>query len=845
MAERPRDPSGRTRIGLVGGGKGGLALLDLLLDWPEGQVVVVIDPEPEAPAMKKARALGLPTASHHLQVFAFAVDLVFEVTGQGAVLDDLLRAKRPGVEVIGAGGLRFFWNLLQDKVSATRQLSVQLDMAVSLGSATEPGQQLAVATQKLAQACGVDRCGFFALDEESGRVEPVTSQFATGEANEAMWVAFTGLRGLTVDAFPFFPELIERRSPIEIEDAATDSLTPPGWTELFEIKSALIVPIFRKDRVAGACVLDYRRERRRFTPDQTTLAMTLAGQVALAYENARLYRRLEERAEKLAALSEVGRLMTSSETGERVFQAIAEAAVTLLGAAHARVWADDPEGRVLSTRGGFGVDPRIEASFTDYPLIPYGQGLAGRIFESRAPEYVVDAQGDPRWLNRRLLTELGLHAFAGVPLVAGDRALGVLAILFAEQRQFTPEDKELMALLADHAALALQNAQLYQRAQQALDELSRAQAQLVRGETLRAVGELAAGAAHHLNNLLAIVLGRIQLALKKFDAPEIQRHLRPAEQAARDGAEVVARLSRFSRGRAEPRLVPLDLNQVVDEVLELTRPRWQAEAEASGVTIEARAEPAAIPEVAADPASLREVLVNLVLNAVDAMPAGGRLTITTSADARGVACAVSDTGVGMSSEIQGRALEPFFTTKGVKSTGLGLSVAYGIVERHGGELRIDSAEGRGTTVTLRLPASSMPADAAVPPAPSTPGALRVLLVDDDAAVREVMSEMLAEEGHRVILATNGAEGLARFRAEAPIDLVLTDLGMPGMTGWDVARAVKAADPSVPVVLLTGWGAEPQGRPEDRAMADFVVAKPVTQEHLRAALAHVLARRTTP
>ena len=143
----------------------------------------------------------------------------------------------------------------------------------------EPGQQLAIATQKLAQACGVDRCGFFAFDEETGRVEPVTSQFATGEESEAMWAAFTGLRGLTLEALPFFTALIERRSPIEIEDAATDPLIPRGWVELFEIKSALVVPIFRKDRVAGACVLDYRRERHRFTPDQTTLAMTLAGQV--------------------------------------------------------------------------------------------------------------------------------------------------------------------------------------------------------------------------------------------------------------------------------------------------------------------------------------------------------------------------------------------------------------------------------------------------------------------------------------------------------------------------------------------------------------------------------------
>lgn len=1009
------EPPARVRVALVGAGRGGSALLDLLLDWPAGRVVVIADRRPDAPGVLKAKALGIPTVTRHGDVFAHGVNLVLEVTGRQAVLDDLLRAKPPGVEVIGAGGVRFFWDLLEQKANTTRQLQVQLDMALALGSAADPRLQVATATQRLAQACGVDRCAFLVLDDATGLLIPVTSQFATGEANERMWSAWKRLGELAVEDVPFFAAVMERRSPIEIEDAATSPLMPPGWVELFEVKSALVLPIFRKDQVVGTCMLDYRRERRRFTPEQATLAMTLAGQVSLAVENARLYRRAEDRAEKLTALSALTRLITSVQDTEQVFPAIARAATLLLGATTTRVWVDDAVGQVLQTRGSFGIDPNVEEVMTDFPVIPYGQGLVGRIFLGRTPEYLLDIGEDPRWLNKRLATEVGLHGFAGVPLIAGDVSLGVLSILFKDRRRFTDEEKEYMRLLADqaaialenlrlyaegvrrrreaeelarvarmltesldvgavaerivlsvlplfgaiasglylaqpdgslkalawggrarehfpvgavfppgigimsravatgapawtadilsdrtvaltdelrrgivatgnravlavplrvkgeilgvlmigdqttrpfsqdevsllqtfadHAAFALENARLYQRAQDAYQELARAQAQLVRGETLRAMGELTSGAAHHLNNLLAVMIGRLQLALLKCESPDIRRHLEPAERAAQDGAEVVRRLARFGRSNPEPTLIAVDLNQLVEEVVELTRPRWQNEAEMRGVRIDVTLEAGAVPRVAGDPPSLREVLVNLVLNAVDAMPHGGSITIRTWGTGPEVHCSVRDTGVGMSAEVQRRALEPFFTTKGLKSTGLGLSVNYGIIQRHGGELAIESAEGRGTTVTVRLPVATVadepPPDAAwraIPP-------LRILVIDDEMEVRKVITDILADDGHTVVGAADGDEGLARLGDGEAIDLVLTDLGMPGMTGWEVARTVKTRRPLLPVGLVTGWGEDPEGKPGDRDAVDFVLAKPVTRESLRAAIAQARSRRS--
>lgn len=226
------------------------------------------------------------------------------------------------------------------------------------------------------------------------------------------------------------------------------------------------------------------------------------------------------------------------------------------------------------------------------------------------------------------------------------------------------------------------------------------------GEALPAIGELASGMAHHLNNLLSVILIRTQLLLEEVEDPEIRGSLKIVEQATADGIETVRRVRTLSRAHPASEPVPVDLNRLVQEVLELTRPLWQAQAQARGIEIQASVEPGDVPKVTGDPAGLREVLMNLLLNAVDAMPRGGRITVRTWASGKRVHCSVADTGVGMSEEVRRRALEPFFTTKGPKNTGLGLSINSRIIRRHGGELTIESAEGQGTAVTFSLKAAS-------------------------------------------------------------------------------------------------------------------------------------------
>ena len=282
----------------------------------------------------------------------------------------------------------------------------------------------------------------------------------------------------------------------------------------------------------------------------------------------------------------------------------------------------------------------------------------------------------------------------------------------------------------------------------------------------------------------------------------------------------------------------MNVEDILRGVVALLHGHWRTVNRPPELKIEVETQFSGVSPVAGDPAALREALTNIVLNAVDAMPDGGRLGIDTRMSDNTVTVAVSDTGVGMSDSVQFRAQEPFFTTKGVKATGLGLSVAYGIVRSHGGDVTIRSAEGVGTTVTLMLPRSVV-MTASEPDTPP-PGALRILLVDDETDVRDALADMLVSSGHAVLTASGGEEALAIVEREPRLDLVLTDLVMPGMTGWDVAMGAKARRPQLAVGLITGWG-EPMDEDSSQHEIDFVVDKPVTLEILREALAHVRRR----
>jgi signal transduction histidine kinase len=490
--------------------------------------------------------------------------------------------------------------------------------------------------------------------------------------------------------------------------------------------------------------------------------------------------------------------------------------------------------RIAASRG-------LPEGLQDEAEIQIGEGIAGKVAQIGEPIIVDNIESDPRFAKLND-PRYGTGSFMCMPVRVGERVIGVLNLAKKEDRSggtviraFTPTDLQFLNALMTYIGYAVDNARLLDEAQDAarklrsvVDDLKATQAQLVRGETLSAIGKLASGMAHHLNNLFAVILGRLETLLVKVPDQEARRYLEIVQRAAQDGAEVVRRVQRFSRVQPVSRTVPVDLNQLAQEVLELTRPRWHNEALLRQIRIDTALDLGTIRPVAGELAPLREVLMNLLLNGIDAMPDGGRLILKTWMTGPDVHCAVSDTGAGMSEEVRHRALDPFFTTKGPKSTGLGLSVTYGIVQRHNGKLEIESAPGRGTIVTITLPAMgtamSAPATAASPALPA-PSHLRVLIVDDEPEVRSALADMLGIAGHTAFQAAGGREALAWLEAGQPVDLVLTDMGMPGMMGSEVARAIRGRWPHLKIGLMTGWD-ETEGLVADAtSIVDFTLAKP--------------------
>jgi PAS domain S-box-containing protein len=360
------------------------------------------------------------------------------------------------------------------------------------------------------------------------------------------------------------------------------------------------------------------------------------------------------------------------------------------------------------------------------------------------------------------------------------------------------------------------------------------EAQMHQSERLTALGQMAGGIAHDFNNLLQAILGYAQLmARSPGNADVVRRGLDVIEKAANGGAETVRRIQKFARLRPDEPFVTMDLNQVVRDSLAITRPRWEEKKVKGGVPLQLELELGPVPVVMGRPAELNEVITNLVLNAIDAMPKGGTLRIRTRlGDHRHALITVADTGMGMSEEVRKKVFDPFFTTKGEEGTGLGLSVSHSIVERHGGDLKVDSRPGEGTTFTITLPIGMSPSGEATPGGePGIERKGRILLVDNDPQVLSILGEMLKDAGHHVLPVPSGPEALRVF-VPSGFDLVITNVGMPEMSGWDVAEQLRARDPNVPVIFITGWGLQEEDQARCRRLGiSALLFKPVPPPEL--------------
>jgi signal transduction histidine kinase/CheY-like chemotaxis protein len=453
------------------------------------------------------------------------------------------------------------------------------------------------------------------------------------------------------------------------------------------------------------------------------------------------------------------------------------------------------------------------------------------------------------------LASLGLRALVATPLLVESQVFGLLLVVRREPESFSSAECEFLKQLSEHVALAAHQRDLHSALKKAYDDLRTTQDAILQQERLRALGQMASGIAHDINNAIAPVALYTEMLLEREPnlSTRTREYLEITQRAIGDVSHTISRMGEFYRQRKPSlQLEPTDLNRLVRQVLDLTRARWTDMPQQRGFVIEVRQELSQdLPAVAAMESEIREALTNLVFNAVDAMPDGGTLTIRTgstpgSAKSGGtVRLEITDSGLGMDEEARRRCLEPFFTTKGERGTGLGLAMVYGIVRRHNADLEIESAVGKGTTIRMVFPISATGETAHPVGAGGLPSCRNILLVDDDPLLIKSLRDALEQDGHTVVAANGGQEGIDTFRAaeQTPgrFAVVITDLGMPYVDGRKVASAVKAASPSTPVILLTGWGQRLVAEADIPAHVDYVLSKPPKLRELREALNRVAAQ----
>jgi signal transduction histidine kinase/CHASE3 domain sensor protein/ActR/RegA family two-component response regulator len=461
---------------------------------------------------------------------------------------------------------------------------------------------------------------------------------------------------------------------------------------------------------------------------------------------------------------------------------------------------------------------------------------------------------------QQMLTEAGLRSLVAAPLQVEQRVFGVLMCIRRQADSFSSDEREFLRQLTEQVALAAHQTQLYDSLRTAYDNLRRTQNAALLQERLRVLGQMASGVAHDINNAISPVTLYTEALLENEPAlsSAARRQIEIIQRAVDAVGQTVGRLRDFSRQReTQLSMLPVDLNELARHVIVLTHARWSDMAQRRGVVIDMRAELAAdVPPIMGIETELRDALVNLIFNAVDAMPDGGELVLRTSLiqerasrggpPAKFVRLEVADTGVGMDEETRRRCIEPFFTTKGERGMGLGLAMVYATMQRHGSDLEIRSAPRRGTRFRFSFPVASAHAMDVATSTPSVLPALNILLVDDDPLVSGAVLETLKREGHQVMTADGGQAGIdaflsARTQGKA-FDVVITDLGMPHVDGQQVSAAVKSAEPSTIVILLTGWGERLLAEGGTPPKVDCMLHKPPTRRALRAALSRCVEQR---
>lgn len=349
-----------------------------------------------------------------------------------------------------------------------------------------------------------------------------------------------------------------------------------------------------------------------------------------------------------------------------------------------------------------------------------------------------------------------------------------------------------------------------------------------------AIGQISSGVAHDFSNVIMGILGRIKIMRMTLNIPELEEQFELLERSAQDGAETVRRMQEFTRAWKETAFVDINLPELINEVIALTRPKWRQAAKKDGRLVEVTCDLEDNVYISGNTSELHNALTNLIFNAVDAMPDGGFISVKCRKKNDQVLMQVKDTGIGMTDEILEKIFDPFFTTKGSEGNGLGMSEVYGVVKRHSGTIEVQSDVGEGTTFTLTFPVH-IPEKVKEEEVALEVGSLRILAVDDDEFILEFFEDVFREIGHITTAYQSPVEAIENFDPRK-YDMVITDLEMPVMNGQEFAEKIKAVAPQIPIILLSGWFID-LNEEKDLAMAiDCTITKPFTVEEIQRAIA---------
>jgi signal transduction histidine kinase/ActR/RegA family two-component response regulator/putative methionine-R-sulfoxide reductase with GAF domain len=709
-----------------------------------------------------------------------------------------------------------------------REQAVAEQMAAQIAPAIE-NARLYQASQEYAKELEV-LDGIASVITSSLRIEEVYERFASGVRN---LVDFDRISIIVVDAEgnTAWQEYVSESERFDLDYSQPRRIenTPTGWVissgvtlvepDLAEsiqyesdraflekgIRSIIRVPFVSKERAIGAFALNSKQSRA-FGPRERRLLERLAAQIAPAIENARLYEEAQDRAQELQVIDDIATMLTSSLHIEDVYERFAAEVKKLVDFDRMAVILVDDESEKAKIAHVSGLDRKGLKAIASRPL---KNSHIEWVVEHRDTLIADDISrsGALRFPEDRTLLEAGLISGIRTPLLIKNKVLGTYTLWSARPSAYGPREKRIVERLSAQIAPAIENARLYEEVERALNTLKTTQEQLVRVERLRAMGELASGVAHDLNNALAAILGRVQILINQVKESPHQRSLQLIEQAAQDSAQVVRRILDFARLESHTEFSNVDVNRLIEDIVELTRHKWHDEAQSKGQVIEIKTNIGDVPIVLGNYSELREALMNLVINAYEAIPEDGAIELRTYHSENYVHIDISDSGSGMTPEVQQRIFDPFFTTKGSSGTGIGMSVTLGIITRHNGSIDVDSEAGKGTTIHISMPIAELTENALseeAPASPETSKTARILVVEDELLIRETLYDMLDLGNHKITLACNGEEGIRLFN-EGDFDIVFTDLGMPGISGWEVARTIRECSKDIPIIMVTGWG----------------------------------------